>query len=372
MLSVYIHIPFCKTKCSYCNFYSITSIENVHNLIECEIKELINFSNNLPNYKVQTIYVGGGTPSVLNAKYIEKIIVEIFKLFKVSKNPEISIEVNPDDVTYNVLKDIRNIGFNRISIGVQSLDNKILKFLNRRHTKKQVYIAIDNSVKVGFKNISADLIYGIPGLSNEAWEKTLSEILTLPITHISAYHLSYEKGTKLYSLLKNNIIKELSEEDSLTQYTTLCQILKSNNFIHYEVSNFAKKGFISIHNSNYWNGTFYIGIGPSAHSYLPNYRLWNPSNIKCYIDSWKVNKPCYNYEKISKRKLFNEYLMTRLRTNKGIKINDLKKIDNKLFNLWYKNNFSKNLSFFEKYKNAYRISEEKWLLLDYLLKKIFI
>lgn len=373
MYSLYIHIPFCKTKCYYCDFFSITNTDLVDVTINSIINEIKYVATELNHPEIITIYFGGGTPSCINTSYLEMIISECYKLFKINENVEITLELNPDDCTNKKIKELRKININRISVGIQSFEDKILKFLGRRHNANQAIQAIELLYNNEFKNISIDLIYGIPNLNITDWEKTLNKALEYPITHLSAYHLSIEKNTTLWKMLKKNMICQISEDESLLQYKVLCKILKGKNFIHYEISNFAKNNYYSIHNSNYWNGTFYIGIGPSAHSYIQkNIRRWNPPNLIYYINSWKNNTPAYKQEKLTKKQIFNEYLLTRLRTNNGIDLNYLNNNFNNLFKLWLENSFLPNKAFFKKKGNNYIIKEKYWFILDYVLIKLFL
>jgi len=371
---IYIHVPFCKKKCSYCDFYSITDYTIEDEYVDAAIKEISYFSEYLNKPIISTIYIGGGTPSSLKIKNLEKIVNSLFKKFKIQENFEFTIEVNPDDVNENFLKEIKQLRINRISIGIQSLNDKTLFFLKRRHNSLQALQALEKILKLDFSNLNVDIIYGIPNTKVQDVIDSLSKILDFNPTHISAYCLSYEKGTKIYRLLKRKKIIELDEEIIINQYFSICEFLRENNYIHYEVSNFSLKGYESRHNSRYWNGLFYIGIGPSAHSYLKrNVRCYNIKDINLYINNWKNNKPIIKFIKLTRKDIFNEYLITRLRTFYGINLKELKTIINeKKFYYWYSNLFEKKLPYFLKKGDYYYLSEKNWLILDFILRDLLL
>lgn len=274
----------------------------------------------LQNEQVQTIYFGGGTPSVLNSNELETILNFLASEFEIADNAEITFEANPDDLSDDYLKAIFNFGINRLSIGIQSFDNDLLKTMNRRHNVHQVVDVIHNAAKIGFRNISADLIYGLPGLTNKKWSESLSKMYNLPIQHLSAYHLTYHEGTPFYTWLKKGTLKALNETDSIKQFEILIDSAIKNGFEQYEISNFAKSELYSKHNSSYWKNEKYLGLGPSAHSYNGDVRSWNISHTEGYINAIENEKPFSENEVLTEIDKFNEYILTGIRTKWGISL----------------------------------------------------
>ena len=318
MAGVYIHIPFCKSFCSYCDFYSTTDNTLKEALVQALMSEISLRSSYLEGEKVETIYLGGGTPSLLDPSVTASIIEEVRKKFIVDDNPEITAEINPDDVYEGFFSALRIAGVNRISIGLQSWDDKRLRYLGRRHDAAQSAVALEAAFREGFDNVSADLIYGVPGMTTADLKSDLEKTLSFPVTHLSAYHLTVEEGTKLGRLRKAGKLKETDEEISGAMFNLLGKICREHGFIHYEISNFAREGFISRHNSSYWRQVPYIGLGPSAHSFDRRSRQWNVSDVKKYIKAIDAGKiPCER-EELSRITVFNEYVMTSLRTMWGI------------------------------------------------------
>lgn len=328
MAGIYIHIPFCRTKCRYCDFFSETGRFSSGHFISMLLEEAQTrvdfFKGEIPG----TLYFGGGTPSVLNASQIRNIITGLNTVFDFRKMAEITIEVNPDDLNECYVGEIKSMGFNRISIGFQSVYDEFLRFLGRRHNMVQAFEAVDMAGKAGFENISIDLIYGIPGLTNSMWKDTLLRVMDTGVQHISAYHLTYEEGTPLHKALYEERFFEVTEEQSFEQFCLLCEILSKNGFEHYEISNFARSGFRSLHNSAYWLQEKYLGLGPSAHSYNGIIREWNPSSLKEY-EKMVCHGSAREAERLNDRDHFNEFVMTRLRTDTGIPIDQLEKISGK-------------------------------------------
>lgn len=276
--------------------------------------------NYLHNETVETIYFGGGTPSVLSSLELTDLLDFLKSEFKVNSDAEITLEANPDDLTDSYLFKIYQAGVNRLSVGIQSFQDKHLKTMNRRHNAEQAIVAIENASKAGFGNISADLIYGLPGLSLDEWEESLKQVFQLPVQHLSAYHLTYHQGTPFYSWLKKGTIKELKENDSIEQFNTLIDFSEAHGFEHYEISNLAKNGLYSRHNTSYWTGQKYLGLGPSAHSFDGNSRRWNISNIEQYIKAVERQIICFEEEELSEKDKFNEYILTRIRTKWGVSL----------------------------------------------------
>ncbi|MBN2166666.1 MAG: radical SAM family heme chaperone HemW [Marinilabiliaceae bacterium] len=332
MAGIYIHVPFCKKRCNYCDFYKSTHLELKTKFLNALNIEIIKRFNVFNNNEINSIYFGGGTPSVLNIVELNKIFSCLYNHFKISGNVEITFECNPDDFSNEYAKMLFNeTPVNRLSFGIQSIDNNTLQMMGRRHTASDGILAVERADKVGFKNITADLIYGLPGLGLVMWGKTLDVILNLPIKHLSAYHLTFEKGTLFYDNLQNGLIDEIDDNVSLDQFQLLVEKTQLKNFNHYEISNFALPGYESFHNSNYWTGEPYIGLGPSAHSFYNDIRQWNVSDVNVYIKKI-INGECFfESELLSSTDRYNELLMLGLRTSKGLSVNDIKKIDYKYY-----------------------------------------
>ncbi|MBP5590063.1 MAG: radical SAM family heme chaperone HemW [Bacteroidales bacterium] len=322
MAGVYIHIPFCRKFCNYCDFYKITALGYKDDYIEAVLKE-IEMRKDYVNEPIQTIYFGGGTPSLFSSQDLYRIIDKIYKYFSVNQKIEATIEVNPDDVSREYLSSLREIGLNRISMGVQSWNNRDLKLMNRRHDEKKAEEALKDTMDF-FDNISVDLIYGVPGMSIEEWKNNLIKTLSFDIQHISAYSLIVEPGTAFYKMRLSGKIKEAEEELFIRQYELLKDMSEEHGFLHYEISNFAKQDYYSVHNSNYWKQVPYLGLGPSAHSFNGYSRQWNVSDVNTYISEIKKGGLSFEKEYLSEKTRYNEYIMTSLRTMWGI---DLEKLE---------------------------------------------
>jgi len=325
MAGIYIHIPFCKRKCHYCNFFSSASIKQKDELLKALLLEIKLQKDYLDNERIKTIYIGGGTPSILEPGDILKIFNEIVKYYSLKEQIEFTIEANPDDLNREKLLKIKDSPVNRLSIGVQSFHDEDLQYLNRIHNAKQAYNSIKETINAGFENISVDLIFGIPGQDSKRWKKNLEILIEMNIPHISAYSLTVEPRTILEKLILKNKIISPDETLSIIHFKDLMQFMKHNNYIHYEISNFCREGFFSEHNSNYWFGEKYLGLGPSAHSFNRIERQWNVSDISTYIE--KLNNCIIPFEKetLSAEQVFNEYLMMSLRTIQGCDLNFINK-----------------------------------------------
>lgn len=324
MAGIYFHIPFCKVKCSYCDFYKTTNNSNIEELVAAIKQELWVRRDYLNDYKVKTIYFGGGTPSLLSPDQLDRLITACYTVFDVDENAEITIEANPDDLSIEYLKEIRKRGVNRLSIGIQSFSQTDLKLMKRRHNPSQARNAVLFAKEAGFKNISVDLIYGVPGLSFEQWQKNLKSVFELDVQHLSAYHLTYHKGTKLWTDLHQGKISEVEETYSIQQFEELVNTAKNNAFEQYEISNFCKDGLISKHNTSYWNQTEYLGLGPSAHSYNKISRQWNVSNLTKYLEALSEGRIPFEIEKLTEKERYNDYVITSLRTIWGVDLNKVK------------------------------------------------
>ncbi|MCI0522856.1 MAG: radical SAM family heme chaperone HemW [Bacteroidales bacterium] len=318
MAGIYLHIPFCRSWCSYCDFYSITENNDIEPFVQAIIKEASLQAGYLEGETVETVYFGGGTPSLMTADQVRRIIGSLRENFKFSEDPEITMEINPDDIFEGSFSALVASGVNRISLGVQSWDDKRLKFLGRRHNAGQSELALKLAFKEGFVNVSVDLIYGIPGMTAGDLRLDLEKTFTFPVTHISAYHLTIESGTKLDRLRSEGKLAEADEEASSTMFSLLSNLCRDEGFIHYEISNFAKEGFISRHNSAYWMQIPYLGLGPSAHSFNRVSRQWNISDVKKYMRSVSSGEVPFEHEELDRLTTFNEYVMTSLRTMWGI------------------------------------------------------
>ena len=316
MASIYIHIPFCKQACHYCNFYFSTKLKTKSQFLNALQNEIILKQKDI-NDTINSIYIGGGTPSVLSFFELEKIITLIKNNFNIDNNVEVTIEINPDDINNGQLDDYKKIGFNRLSVGVQSFIDKELKLMNRRHNAKQAILLLED-VSKKFKNFSIDLIYGIPGSNINNWKKNIQTALSFNPSHISAYALTIEEKTVFFNWIKNNKLNKLNEKIAYNQFKYLVEKLEKSGFEHYEISNFAKNKKYSVCNKSYWNGDKYFGFGPSAHSFDGKLRSWNKASIHEYITSINKGKLPYKLEKLTKIDRYNEHIMFGLRTNKGI------------------------------------------------------
>jgi oxygen-independent coproporphyrinogen-3 oxidase len=290
------------------------------------LKEAVIRSDYLEGEDISTIYIGGGTPSLLETKDISDILNRLRKIFPVNNDCEITVELNPDDADIQYLKGLKDGGVNRISLGIQSWRDEDLKFLNRRHDSARAEKALKDSIDTGFDSVTADLIYGLPGLSSDAWEKNLEKTLAFDIKHLSAYHLTIEEGTALGKLKKQGHLSEIDEEESNNQFNILIEMTESAGFIHYEISNFGKEGYFSRHNTNYWKQVSYIGLGPSAHSFNNYSRQWNIKDVKKYISAINADKPFFEKEELGMKTRFNEYIMTSLRTMWGIDLDYVERV----------------------------------------------
>jgi oxygen-independent coproporphyrinogen III oxidase len=318
MAGIYIHIPFCRQKCSYCDFYK-TVHNNLHKEFIAALKiEATRRKNYLEGELVDTIYFGGGTPSVLMESEFNDILSYLKQEYPVSPHSEITFEANPDDLEISFLQALYNAGFNRLSIGIQSFQDEHLRKMKRRHNVRQAFMSVENAVKAGFKHISADLIYGLPGLTYRQWQQSLKDIFSLPVDHLSAYHLTYHEGTPFYNWLKEGTLTELPENESVRQFYLLIDKAYEVGFEHYEISNFAKNQKYSKHNMAYWTGKKYIGLGPSSHSFNGLSRRWNVNCLETYIKAIENDTSFYQQEELSENEQFNEYILTRLRTKWGV------------------------------------------------------
>lgn len=328
---IYIHIPFCKQACFYCDFHFSTSLKKKNELIEALDKELELRKDEFKQKTVETIYFGGGTPSLLTNAELQFIIDSVYKHYKVSEHPEITLEANPDDLSKKRIIELSESPVNRLSIGIQSFFESDLKLMNRAHNATEAKTCLEDAVNY-FDNISVDLIYGIPGTTNTQWLENIEMALSYNVPHISSYALTVEPKTALASFIKKGIIPDVDDEQAHEQFHILKDTLEASGFIHYELSNFGKEGYFSKNNSGYWQGKSYLGIGPSAHSFNGTQRGWNVSNNSKYIKAIQQQQLPIEIETLSQTDRYNEYVMTGLRTIWGL---SLAKVEND-FGVLYK------------------------------------
>ncbi|WP_452227439.1 radical SAM family heme chaperone HemW [Lacinutrix cladophorae] len=324
MSGIYIHIPFCKQACHYCDFHFSTSMKKKDELIQTLITELQLRKNELENQVVETIYFGGGTPSLLTNEELLLLITSIYKNFKVSKDPEITLEANPDDLTKERIIQLSKTPINRLSIGVQSFFQDDLISMNRAHNAEEAEKCLKYATQY-YDNITIDLIYGIPNMSIDKWQKNLNKAFQFGINHISSYALTVEPKTALATFIKKGNYPPMDEDLALQHFNCLVAETQKQGFIHYEISNFGKPNYFSKHNTSYWEGKKYLGIGPSAHSFHQTQRSWNVSNNSKYIEAIQNNMLPNTIEELSVSDRYNEYVMTRLRTIWGV---SLQKVEN--------------------------------------------
>lgn len=372
MAGVYLHIPFCKSFCSYCDFYSITDNTVSEELVQALITEMSLRLRYLEGEEVGTIYFGGGTPSLLPVMWIDSIIKAIRASFNVSADSEITLEVNPDDVFEGYFSSLKKTGVNRISLGVQSWNDKRLRYLGRRHSAEQSALALDLCFREGISNVSADLIYGIPGMTTAELREDLEKTFAFPVTHLSAYHLTIEEGTRLGKMKKEGKLKEIEEETSSDQFTTLVKMCREHGFIHYEISNFAREGFISRHNSSYWRQVPYLGLGPAAHSFNRRSRQWNISDVKKYIKSINNGEVPFEKEELDRLTIFNEYVMTSLRTMWGIDLDHVEKFYDKELHDYLVNLSGKYITYglMRREKNTLALTDQGKMISDNIIAEL--
>lgn len=357
MAGIYLHIPFCKQACHYCDFHFSTSAkykDEMLNALRTEIKLRRHY---LDNEKIETIYFGGGTPSVLNTEDIHTLLGNITSLFDVSEHAEITLEANPDDLHDQKVKELRQTPVNRFSIGIQSFFEEDLKWMNRAHNSGEAESSVKRVQDAGFENITVDLIYGFPLLSNMKWEQNIRKLLKLGIPHISSYSMTVEPKTALAMFIAKGKEKAMNESQSSEQFLILINQLTEAGFEHYEISNFAKPGMYSRHNSNYWEGVKYLGIGPSAHSFNGESRQWNIANNHRYMSEIQENKIPAELEFLTPENRINEYIMTSLRTSKGMNLDLIAE----KFGSDYSNRIRNELEVFLE-KNWLSISDKKVIL----------
>ena len=387
MSGIYLHIPFCKSKCAYCNFFSLVTEKKMDDYVSALKKEIINRKSYLGDDVVKTIYFGGGTPSLLPIKYVEEILELLHENYNIISNPEVTLEINPDTIDKDKMMSLKRLGVNRMSVGIQSFNDDDLRYLGRRHDSRHALQVLDDLSGVGFDRITLDLIYGMPTLTEEKWNHNLDIFFSTGISHLSAYALTVEPKTILGQKIEKEELQEVSEEDTIRHYNILVERTKENGFEHYEISNFAKEGCRSQHNSIYWQDVKYLGLGPSAHSYDGDSRQWNVSNLTKYIQFVNADIDTdtdadtdtdmgryYEREILSKEDKFNEYVMTSLRTSWGCNIEKIERDYGKS----YAHNFLENI---KKYldsgimlmkNNNFILTDEGMLFADGIAADLFV
>lgn len=387
MSGIYLHIPFCKSKCAYCNFFSLVTEKKMDDYVSALKKEIINRKSYLGDDVVKTIYFGGGTPSLLPIKYVEEILELLHENYNIISNPEVTLEINPDTIDKDKMMALKHLGVNRMSVGIQSFNDDDLHYLGRRHDSRHALQVLDDLSSVGFDRITLDLIYGMPTLTEEKWNHNLDIFFSTGISHLSAYALTVEPKTILGQKIEKEELQEVSEEDTIRHYNILVERTKENGFEHYEISNFAKEGCRSQHNSIYWQDVKYLGLGPSAHSYDGDSRQWNVSNLTKYIQIVNADIDTdtdadtdtdmghyYEREILSKEDKYNEYVMTSLRTSWGCNVDKIERDYGKS----YAHNFLKNI---KKYldsgimlmkDNHFILTDEGMLFADGIAAELFV
>jgi len=372
---IYIHIPFCKQACHYCDFHFSTSLKLKSNLVEAILKEIDLRIPYLKSKNIETIYFGGGTPSLLSEKELFLILEKIYKTYNVSSYAEITLEANPDDLSIEKLKELKRLEINRLSIGLQSYNDEELIWMNRAHTATESEASVKRSQDKGFENISIDLIYGSKFSNIANWKRTLDKTIALDVKHISSYNLTIEDKTKLGHDFKVKKELAIDDEKSSELFLEMIDRLEKNKFVHYEISNFGKENYFSNHNSNYWKGIEYIGFGPSAHSFDGVSRQWNISNNSLYIKNINdKNESYFEKEILSESDQFNEYILTSLRTIWGI---DVEVLNNKFsteiisaFNQKINAYVSKEMITFT--NNQYVLTSNGKLFADKIASELFV
>ncbi len=371
MAGIYIHIPFCRHKCLYCDFYSVASLARRLELVDAIVAEIGYRHGYLDDSSIQTIYFGGGTPSTLSSEELGRILDKLNQQFEVSPAVEITLEANPEDLTPEYLKELRVLGINRLSIGIQSFNDEHLIYFGRKHTAIAAIQAIENARNAGFLNISADLIYGFPGLTSEQWKRNIATMVSLGIEHISAYQLMVEQGSVFYKRQQKGTFKPIDDDESAENYQYLTNALSGNGYEHYELSNFCKPGFHSRHNSSYWFGERYLGLGPSAHSFNGISRQWNVSSIEKYCRAVATGDKWFEEEFLTEKDRYNELILTRLRTKRGL-LNEEMALVATIQQSWFekqaKEMESKGL--LKRMEFGWIISEEKWLISDGIISEL--
>jgi oxygen-independent coproporphyrinogen III oxidase len=369
---IYFHIPFCKQACSYCDFHFSTTFEGYRGkLVACLAQELESRQNELNPTIIESIYFGGGTPSLLTSEELSMLMDTVQRNFSIHQQTEITLETNPDDISENKLMKWKAAGINRLSIGVQSFLEEDLKWMNRAHNVEQAHNALSLAKKFGFV-ISLDLIYGLPGSTSDSWRLNLDKALSYRPEHISAYCLTVEQKTALHQWVKQNKIQVANEEEQSDQFEALVDALKNSGYEQYEISNFCRDGNYAVHNSNYWKSKPYLGIGPSAHSFDGKSRRWNVANNTAYMKGIETNREYFEQEKLTPTERVNEYILTGLRTKWGVRLEKLQEIRELPSGFWERLNAFVASGDVLVDKHHLSLSEKGKLLADYIASELFL
>ncbi len=374
MAGIYIHIPFCKKACHYCNFHFSTSLQHKNELLDCLVQEIVLQKNYLNHERIDTIYFGGGTPSLLDASSLHAIVENIKNHHDISPNVECTLEANPDDLTQEKLKQFAAIGINRLSIGIQSFHEEDLQYMNRSHSAAQAIQCVAFAQQAGIQNISVDLIFGFPVLSHSKWEQNIDQVLQMNVPHISCYAMTVEPQTALAHQIDKKISAPINAEQSAEQYVYLMQALAKADYNHYEISSFAKENKQSQHNSNYWKGISYLGIGPSAHSFNGDTRQWNKANNAEYIRNIHNHIVPFELEELTTAQKINEKIMISLRTANGLDATQIKKMMTaKQFHLLntMMDTFTKNEMIFVE-NDFWKLTNKGKLFADHIASELFV
>lgn len=372
MAGIYIHVPFCKTRCAYCDFFTQTDISGKDSYIKAIVREIELRSDYLDGETVDTIYFGGGTPSQLSENDLRIILNAVSDNFTVDEKAEITLEANPDDLDTSYLQSLLGLGFNRLSIGVQSFDDKQLSFLNRRHSSQKAIDTVKSAQQAGFDNISIDLMYGLPSLTMPEWNDTLDKAIELNVRHISSYHLIYEEGTPLYRLLQQGKVSPADEDLSLEMFSTMIDKFIGAGFVHYEISNFGKENYFSRHNTSYWLDAKYLGLGPAAHSYDTKSRSCNVASIPLYVKSINSGELCIEQEILDIKSRYNDFVLTGMRTMWGVNTSELEKRFGETFLQYFLKNIEKHIVSGNVVKNSSncRLSREGIFISDAIMSDL--
>ena len=371
---IYLHIPFCKQKCSYCNFHFSTSTSAVEDMVQAIKKEIFLRKDELQNKTISSLYFGGGTPSILKVDHLKLLIDEVSKYFDFADDIEITLEANPDDLNKNFVKELSQTAFNRLSIGTQSFFEEDLKLMNRAHNAMEAIDSIKRSQDFGFNNISIDLIYGSPNSNLKNWKENLKTAVQLQVPHLSSYALTIEPRTAMAHWIETGEMQAPKEAEQNDAFYFMSEFLKENGFSHYEISNFAKEGFQSRHNTAYWQYQEYLGIGPSAHSYDGHRkRSWNVANNTKYVKEISQNKIPREVEILSEKEQFNEMLMIGLRTTWGVSLLNLKsRFSSELIEKFeVEMNYKLNEGLLIMDQEYLKIPEKHWFLADGIASDLF-
>jgi oxygen-independent coproporphyrinogen-3 oxidase len=373
MAGLYIHVPFCRKICSYCDFYKTTAASLMPDYLSALHIEMAERAAYLGGESLETIYIGGGTPSLIPLAGLQKIFERIYENFRLAPDCEITIEANPDDLSNTYLRDMRGLTpVNRLSVGIQSFNDHDLKLLNRRHNASQALQSIEEAKNAGFNNITIDLIYGLPNMDLPAWRSNLEIAFLLDVQHLSAYHLTIEPNTAMSRMTSRGLIQLPEEGDSSAQFVLLNKLAGEHGFVHYEISNLAKNGYLSRHNSNYWKQRKYLGLGPSAHSFNLVSRQWNVSHIRKYIEGISSGSLYSASEILDAKAKFNEYLMLSLRTDRGISMAHIvNEFGQKIADRLERNiRLIKSAEWISQQDDCIRLTVAGWMVSDYIVARL--